>query len=227
MAGTPADLTIYKDDTTGYQLRDHTYYGNGCPSGYGSITPCETRIVQTADDDSQKNGTYYHFQAATSGSGGAITTNNTNSSDTFCPLGWQLPYSGTSGDYYDKSRSWRYLFTVYGIAFDNGTSADSTKIRSYPLSYILSGNYYWLDGMLYNINLVGNFWSATNTYITSSYNGVVTLSGIISSQELNKARGVAIRCDFDISNLEKLSMAPRKTLNILGFIKLLNEPEME
>ena len=41
------------------------------------------------------------------------------------------------------------------------------------------------------------------------------------------ASGYQIRCDFDISNLESSPWHPRKTLNILGFIKLLEEPEME
>ncbi|MBR2600722.1 hypothetical protein IKE07_01105, partial [Candidatus Saccharibacteria bacterium] len=73
MAGTPTDLTIYTDtDVT----HSHTYIGNGCSGGDGSITPCETRIVKTADDEDQKNGTYYNFQAGTSGAGAAVTTDN-------------------------------------------------------------------------------------------------------------------------------------------------------
>ena len=194
MEGNPADLTIYKDGTTGYQLRDHTYYGNGCSGGDGSATPCSTRIIQTADSENQKNGTYYHFQAATSGSGGAITTDNTNSSDTFCPLGWQLPYSGTGGDYYDKSKSWNYLFTTYGVAFDAGTTADATKIKSYPFSYVYSGNYNWITGRLYNQSGNGGYWSSTVFSSTNAYYLYTWSSGVRPTSSYIKALGFTLRC---------------------------------
>ena len=194
MEGIPADLTIYKDDTTGYQLRDHTYYGNGCSGGNGSATPCSTRIIQTADSENQKNGTYYHFQAATSGAGGAISTDNTNSSDTFCPLGWQLPYSGTDGDYYNKSRSWNYLFTTYGVAFDAGTTADATKIKSYPFSYVYSGNYNWITGRLYNQSGNSGYWSSTVVSSTNAYYLYTWSSGVRPTISYNKALGFVLRC---------------------------------
>ena len=191
MAGTPVDLTIYKDDTTGYQLRDHTYFGNGCSGGDGSATPCSTRIIQTADSENQKNGTYYHFQAATSGSGGTITTDNTNSSDTFCPLGWQLPYSGTGGDYYDKSKSWNFLFNKYSIV-DDETSA--TKVKSYPFSYVYSGFYRWITGLLYNQSNAGNYWSSTVVSSTYAYLLHTWSSVVKPANEYTKAGGLTVRC---------------------------------
>ena len=191
MEGTPADLTIYKDDTTGYQLRDHTYYGNGCPSGYGETTPCSTRIVETSDNENQKNGTYYHFQAATSGAGGAISTDNTNSSDSFCPLGWQMPYGGTGGDYYDKSKFWNYLFNKYSIV-DDETSA--TKVKSYPFSYVYSGFYHWNTGRLYNQSNNGNYWSSTVVSSTLAYSLHAWSSGVRPASTGGKADGFALRC---------------------------------
>ncbi|MBR3157215.1 hypothetical protein IKF20_02170 [Candidatus Saccharibacteria bacterium] len=190
--GDPADLTAYIDDAAGYQLRDHTYYGNGCPSN--SITPCSTRIVQTADDDGQKNGTYYHFQAATSGTGGAITVANANSPDTFCPLGWQLPYSGTGGDYYDKPRSWKYLLTKYNIGFDTGTSVDAIKIKSYPFSYVYSGYYLWNTGNLYNQSISGYYWSSSIINSDGAYRPSTWSTGIKPSDAANKAGGYNLRC---------------------------------
>ena len=188
--GNPADLTVYADSNVSH---DHTYIGNGCSGGDGSITPCETRIVQTADNENQKNGTYYNFQAATDGSGGAITTDNTNSSDTFCPLGWQLPYGGTGGAYYDKSRSWNKLFTDYSIAFDDGTAAGATKIKSYPFSYVYSGYYFWGTGRLYYQGNSGHYWSSTVVSSTSAYYLSTWSSVIKPARTDGKARGYTLR----------------------------------
>ena len=206
MAGTPADLTIYKDNEVGYNLRDHTYYGRGCNNDWGtdglggSATPCPDnnaggRFVETADGETQKNGTYYHYQAATIGTGGAMGTDKTDTPDTFCPLGWQMPYSGTGGDYYDKSRSCNYLFTTYSIAFADGTATDATKIKSYPFSYVYSGNYHWYTGRLYRQSNFGLYWtSAIATGTTNAYDMYAWSSGTRPAHVNNKASGNAIRC---------------------------------
>ena len=98
-------------------------------------------------------GVYYNFQAATSGTGGTMTGQNSNVPDTFCPLGWQLPYSGTGGDYYDKSKSWKYLQ-------DNFYSED--LVMKYPLSYIGSGSYDLSRGIAYQFGGYGYYYSGTN-----------------------------------------------------------------
>ena len=169
MEGTPADLTVYIDTDSEH---DHTYYGNGCsrseyPEGQsGSITPCSTRILQDGNGESQKNGTYYHFQAATSGSGASTTTDNTNTPDTFCPLGWQMPYGGTGGVYYDKSRSLRYLFNIYGIEV-GGMNAQILGL--YPFSYVLSGRNDWTSSRLYIQGNNTEMWSMTVSGVNSAY----------------------------------------------------------
>ena len=205
VAGNPADLTIYIDNTSGWYLRDHSYYGRGCGNGWGtggdggSQTPCADsnaggRYIATLDGETQKNGTYYHFQAATSGAGGAIEADNANSPDTFCPLGWQLPYSGTDGDYYDKSRSLNYLFTTYGIRFVDETQADATKVGSYPFSYVLSGAYYWAKGRLYLQNGGGYYWQSTNNNLPNSYLFHLGRNTVKPARADNKSFGYSIRC---------------------------------
>ena len=198
MEGNPADLTIYTDTDTAH---DHTYIGNGCSDGDGSITPCESRIVQTADSEAQKNGTYYHFQAATSGTGGGVTTDKAIVPDTFCPLGWQLPYGGTGGDYDNKSRSWAKLFNTYSIAFSDGTTTDATKIKSYPFSYVYSGRYRWNKGLLYYQTRSGNFWSSTVASNTDVHNLGTWSSAIKPDSTDNKTMGYALRYALIISVL--------------------------
>ena len=198
-------MTIYKDDTSGYQLRDKTYYGRGCKNGWdtsgegGSQTPCTDsdaggRYVTTADGETQKNGTYYHYQAATIGTGGAMETDKTDTPDTFCPLGWQLPYSGTGGDYDDKPRSWNHLFKSYSLHIGDGTATDATKVKSYPFSYVYPGYYHWLTGRLYNQSTSGHYWSSsvvssTNTYYLYTWSSVVR-----PADSGSKASGRAVRC---------------------------------
>ena len=214
----------YKDGTV---TNDHTYYGRGCKNGWGtsgeggSQTPCADsdaggRYVKTADNETQKNGTYFNYQAATSGTGGAMKTDNTNSSDTFCPLGWQLPYSGTGGDYYNKSRSWRYLFTRYDVSFNDGTAADATKIKSYPFSYVYSGRYYWSTGRLYLQSNNGHYWSSTVASSTNAYNLNTWSSGVRPADAHSKASGDAVRCDCRISNLKSPPWHPRSLISIMA-----------
>ena len=156
MAGT--DISDKADDLIAH---DHTYYGNGCPGDNGqpdSYKSCSTRIVNTFDGEPQLIGAYYNFQASTVGSGAAITTDNTNSPDTFCPLGWQLPYSGTDGDYYDKSKSNDFLFNTYGIA---DSQSGANQFRSYPFSYILSGRIRFDVSGLRFLDNAGFLWPMT------------------------------------------------------------------
>ncbi len=189
----------YKD---GGRSRDRTYYGMGCPNVWGtggdagSDIPCVAtgRIVKDGNNEDQKNGTYYHFQAASVGTGSTITTNNANTPDTFCPLGWQLPYTGTSGAYYNQSKSWKYLFDSYGITYDDGGAAQVAKIRSYPFSYVYSGRYHWFTGRLYYQGGSGDYWSSTVVSDTHVYYLSTFSLAIRPASSDNRAVGFALRC---------------------------------
>ena len=201
VSGDPTrSLIQFKDSTDGYQERDHTYYGLGCPNPWatsdgsdGSDIPCTStgRIIKEMDGQDQTIGTFFHYQAATAGTGGAMSTQNTNSSDTFCPLGWQLAYSGTGGDYYDKSKSWKYLFEKYGITNDR---TGSDKLHSYPFSLIYSGYYHWYTGRLYRTNTTGYWWSPTINSGFAGYDSQTWVGGFAASQGATKPSGYAIRC---------------------------------
>ena len=195
-------MTVYADSEV---LHDHSYYGRGCKNSWGtggeggSQTPCPDsnaggRYITTADGETQKNGTYYNFQAATVGAGGAMATDKTDSPYTFCPLGWQMPYSGTGGDYDDKSKSWNHLFKSYGLHIGDGTATDATKVKSYPFSYIYSGYYFWGTGRLYDQSNNGRYWSPTVVSSTHAYI-LYTWSSVVRPADTGKkAGGNAIRC---------------------------------
>ena len=181
----------YKD---GYVDHDHTYFGNGCPNAWGqdgaggSTTACSSRVMPTNDSNPEmlSVGTYYTFHASTSGSGMTATTDNGIISDSFCPLGWQLPYAGTGGDYYDKSKSWKMLFSIYSYTSDTGT-------KKYPLSYIDTGIYHWTHGKLYSMYVGGfmTYWSNTTKDRTSAYR---LDHANPSLQSPNKTNGHSLRC---------------------------------
>ena len=199
----------YKD---GAVTNDHSYYGRGCKNNWGtdgeggSQTPCADsdaggRYVKTADNETQKNGTYYNFQAATVGAGGAMDTDKTDSSYTFCPLGWQLPYSGTGGDYDDKSKSWNHLFKSYGLHIDSGTDTDATKVKSYPFSYVYSGFYHLGTGRLYYQSNNSYYWSSTVGNSGNAYQLLTWSSRVSPAYTLSKAGGSTLRCGFMVGIL--------------------------
>ena len=191
MAGTPADLTVYIDSN---KAHDHTFFGNGCEIQYkegGSITPCSTRVVETQDGESQYQGVIFNFQAATSGSGSTISENNSNAPDTFCPLGWQLPYSGRDGDYYNKSKSWGYFMSSYGI------TSRGIILNKYPISFALSGYFLWQNGKLYAQAISGTYHSDTAASGNNSYRLILGSDGYASWNETNghmRTEGHAVRC---------------------------------
>ncbi|MBR2600580.1 hypothetical protein IKE07_00355 [Candidatus Saccharibacteria bacterium] len=183
---------VHQDLSWGH---DYTYYGNGCEKIWaegGSEESCSTRIVKSFDDENQYIGVYYHFQAATSGSGNMATSpDNTNISDTFCPLGWQMPYSGTGGDYYDKSKSWNYLFNRYGYD-ENG--ANNNKIRSYPFGYVWGGFYDWSQGKLFHLNNDAEYWSITKSTEGSVYRFNSWDNNFKITSKVYIMRGNSVRC---------------------------------
>ena len=183
-----------------YHTHDHTYYGNGCgPTEYpvgmeGSPVSCSTRMARDGNNQDQKNGTHYNYQSSTSGAGGTITNENAISPDTFCPLGWQLPYGGKGGDYYNKSKSWRYLFNTYSITYDDGGAEQSTKLKLYPFSMIWGGYYRWNQGTVHNHGYRGYYWSSTIVNNENAFSMGIWDTAIRSASTDIKTIGFSIRC---------------------------------
>ena len=181
---------------------DHSYFGNGCPNTWGtdgnggSTLACSTRLVQVPQNEIQEIGTYYNYQAATSGSGAATTTNESLSPDSFCPLGWQMPYGGTGGDYYNRSKSLRYLLNLYSLAGYDVTIKEN--LHSYPFSHAPSGDYSWGLGRLYymqGVNMFGSvIWWTQTVYGNNGY----TLNNTGTTIKDPKIFGYVVRC-FAIS----------------------------
>ena len=185
------DLEPYKDTDTS---KVHSFYGLGCSQGESPKT-CNIRIVETYDNEYQEIGTYYTHPAATSGASSTISTDNTNTPDTFCPFGWQLPYGGTDGDYYDKSKSWKYLFRQYGYDFGNNQQTWRDFTMKYPMSYIDSGRFNFRTAMIGQASNSGYYWSETVKLNTLAYNMALYASNI-SQATYGKNDSLALRCIF-------------------------------
>ena len=196
--GTVAGTDIR--DIPGYQdanaYHDHSFYGNGClqedvQGGVSySYETCSTRVIGTyMNAEYQDIGVYYNYQATSAGSGASLNTDNANIPDTFCPLGWQIPYGGTGGDYYDKSRSWRFLFNKY-----NALTTDK-KLGSYPLDFVLSSHYGWHAGLLFVLNGALFYTGTVNAtngaywFVSWSFNAPG-----FQNDSITKSDGYPIRC---------------------------------
>ena len=196
MEGT--DIYQYKD---GLKV-DHTYYGNGCPGAWkneppyygGSTTTCSLRTLDTYDNETLKIGTYYTYQAATDGSGNKTNANRLINPDSFCPLGWQMPYGGTGGDYDNQPKSWLYLFETYG--YESMTiEQEYAKTASYPFSYIKSGTMAFSLGVLMQSNTTGHYWS--NASDISLGWRLHFMSGNVRGklEKLDQPSAISIRCN--------------------------------
>ncbi len=181
---TLSNLANYQD--TDY-THEHTYFGNGNgPSG--SLTTVGTTYQTTTyDGEAQKIGTYYNFQAATIGTGAALTDDGEQAPDSFCPNGWQLAIGGNQ----NTNKAFKALLSSYSIANNN---TGSIAGRSYPLSYLLSGNYYWYYGRLSHLGSYGNWWSNTIEGGGRAYYLTIGEDGIYADDNYGMDLGFPLRC---------------------------------
>ena len=193
MAGTD----IHQTDST--HANDRTYYGNGAksseypPGENGSLVAGSTNLTLSFDGETQRNGVYYRYMAATSGSGVEVSALNANAPDTFCPLGWQMPYGGTGGDYYNKSRSWIYLFNTYGYT---GDLDSAEKVKSYPVSYVMGGYYNWgSTGRVFSLDAYGPYWTMTVNSANNAWRYDIAPTAIhgFNGQAGTKSDGFTVR----------------------------------
>ena len=215
MEGNP----VIKDEEYAH---DHTYYGNGCPNDWnnptgGSTVACSTNLVTTFGEV-QAIGVYYDYLAATTGSGGpdSLKNNNENSPDTFCPLGWQLPYSGTDGDYYDQSKSFRYLKSMYLSPGDTEPDIGKKGLK-YPMSFARTGIYVTSKGGLALMGVASYLTTITNYTRFAGYKSTVYDDAFSAFAYQDKRDSESVRCDFDISNLEIFPWHPRSLISIMAF----------
>ena len=73
-------------------------------------------------------------------------------------------------------------------------STGSLGVRSYPLSYVYSGYYYWGTGRLYYQTLYGAYWSSSIVSSTNSYDLYMYSTRLIKANSANKRSGSALRC---------------------------------
>ncbi|MBR3233702.1 hypothetical protein IKG12_02480 [Candidatus Saccharibacteria bacterium] len=73
-------------------------------------------------------------------------------------------------------------------------STGSLGARSYPLSYVYSGYYYWDTGRLYDQTVIGSYWSSSIVSSTSSYDLAMNNTRLIKANSGNKRYGLALRC---------------------------------
>ena len=84
---------------------DTNFSESGCANYWqdaSSMTPMTTYRTDGVSVDGNTYdahylaGNYYSWQAATAGTGSSATSSYAEATDSICPAGWQLPYSGTN-----------------------------------------------------------------------------------------------------------------------------------
>ena len=129
-------------------------------------------------------GNWYNWYAATAESG-TWEMQSGNATDSICPAGWQLP--DNSGDH-----SWVNLLTTkYSVA---SSTDGSRKARNYPLSIIFSGDYYWVNGDLYNRGAAGFYWSSAPYAYTNSRDLGFHSTVVDTQSGYDKTYGLTVRC---------------------------------
>ena len=169
------------------------------------LTYTENQNVTSQDANIYSYGNYYNWYSATAGNGTySFGTNNNSVAGDLCPAGWHLPIGGRKAnvavsDFWILSRA---TIGVDPANFANdyfyytdapvGTEA-SSKMRSYPVNYLYSGNVY--GGSLYNRGSYSYFWSSTAFSASYAYFLFLDGSGVYpGTSYADKPLGRTVRC---------------------------------
>ena len=172
--------------TTNTRTVDMTYRGVGSQGTTTAVTLASTYAGQSIAAETQHIGTYYDWAAAIANNTD-YTTADTSVSTSICPKGWTLPNGGDSS----TSKSFAYLTNKYGLT---NSQAGSEGLRSYPLSFVFSGYYYWGDGKLYRQGARGDWWSSTVNSETNSRDLGVNSTELYPQSNNDKLGGFGVRC---------------------------------
>lgn len=138
-------------------------------------------------------GNFYNWYAATAGSQKSGMSANQEATDSICPKGWKLPYSGTAQT---GSKSFLYLLTSYNIA--TSSEASVSKALGSPLSFIMPGYYHYSEKGMFGQGTLGLYWSSTAQNSSNTYVFLLDQGGLNAQagadQGSRRASLFSIRC---------------------------------
>ena len=108
---------------------------------------------------------------------------------------WWSITANSAGEAYFLYTYASFLDPQYSTGKTNGQSLRSTITRRYPLSYVFSGQYYWVPGSLLYQNTNAGWWSTTAGDASNAYNlgmGSSALHPQVSGSA--KTGGFPLRC---------------------------------
>ena len=73
-------------------------------------------------------------------------------------------------------------------------STGSLGARSYPLSYVYTGYYYWGTGRLYDQAIAGRYWSPSIKNNIHGYYQSMNSINLVVANDTNKRCGLTLRC---------------------------------
>ena len=161
-----------------------------------SMTPMTTyRTDGVSVDDNTYDahylaGSYYSWNAATAGTGSSATSSYAEATDSICPAGWQLPYSGTNNN--SKSGSFYNLLNQYG--FTSSTGSGTNSIIRAPLFFVRPGYVHPEGHYLASAGNYGFYWSSVAYLSSAAYNLYFFSSDVRPSGSSYRCVGQPVRC---------------------------------
>ncbi len=147
-------------------------------NGYNELNLYANQMYYAGDET---NGAYYSWTAATAGTGTSSVTSG-NAPSSVCPKGWKLPPNSGNGSYINFA-------SAAGIT----NSADgSNKIRSAPYNFPYAGYVY--NSTLYNVGIVGYYWSRTAYSSNNAYVLFFNSSYVDPAYNNGRYDGFSVRC---------------------------------
>ena len=166
--------------------------GNFTTLGSVTFSNRNTEIPRSYHQGNDSLGDFYNWFTATAETG-TISMASGSATDSICPKGWQLPFSGASGTI-TTNKTWENLLnSSYELS-----ATDALLAKHVPLSLSYSGYYSYNNANISGRDTTGTWWTSVprddgaSIYYARYFH--LADSAIIPQNVHSKSGGLAIRC---------------------------------
>lgn len=138
-------------------------------------------------------GNYYNWYSATAGNGVSNSSNGKNGD--ICPIGWHLPYGGSSTADKGGNTSGGFYYLDIQLGNDGTKISDreaSNRWRKYPNNFVYSG--LQSGGSTNERGQAGLYWSSMRNYGSRAYFLHINIPSIWPTNYDYEYKGLTVRC---------------------------------